>query len=90
MWYRVPLSITKVSEEHTTTISELGTTLTVTQPAVVIRSVLQLLVTVNVVPRSLIFPTMMMEATHFSETSVPTRVSRRHIPEDAVKTSNVI
>jgi hypothetical protein len=58
-------------------------------------SVLQLLVTANIVPSSLIIFTLMMEAIHCSEMSVITSVTRRHIPEDgiiivsAVKTSNL-
>jgi hypothetical protein len=41
-------------------------------------------VTVNVVPSSLILITLMMEAICFSETSVLTRITRRHIPEDGI------
>jgi hypothetical protein len=42
------------------------------------------LVTANVVPSSLILFTLMMEATHSSETSVLTRATRRHIQKDGV------
>jgi hypothetical protein len=44
--------------------------------------VLQVLVTANVVPSSLILFTLMMEALLSSETLVLTRVTLRHIPED--------
>jgi hypothetical protein len=43
-----------------------------------------LLVNVNVVPSSPILVTPMMEATHSSETSVLTRVTRRNIPKDSI------
>jgi hypothetical protein len=45
---------------------------------------LQLLVTANVVSIPLILSTLMMEATHSSETSVLTTVTPRHIPEDGI------
>jgi hypothetical protein len=45
---------------------------------------LQLLVTANVLPRSLILSTLMMQAIHPSETSVLTRATRHHIPEDGI------
>jgi hypothetical protein len=47
-------------------------------------SVLQLLVTTNVVPSSPILVTLMMEAIHSSGTSVLTRATRRHIQEDGI------
>jgi hypothetical protein len=49
-----------------------------------LRSVLRLLVTANVIPSSLIFVTWMIEAIFFSETSVFTRTTRCHIPEDGI------
>jgi hypothetical protein len=55
-------------------IRELGTTLAVTS----------YVVTVNVVPSSLVLDTLMMQAIRSSETSVLTRAIRRHIPEDGM------
>jgi hypothetical protein len=49
-----------------------------------LRSVLGLLVTANVVPSSPILVTLMMEAIPFSNTSVLTRAKRRNIPEDDI------
>jgi hypothetical protein len=47
-------------------------------------SVVQLLVTANVFPSSLIIFTLMMEDIRSSETSVLTRVTRRCTPEDSI------
>jgi hypothetical protein len=44
----------------------------------------QLLVTANVVPRSLILVTLMLEALRSSETLIVTNVTQRNIPEDGV------
>jgi hypothetical protein len=69
---------------------KLGTTLAVTNN----RSVLQLTVTVNVVPSSPIPVTLMMKVIRSSETSVLSRAPQCNIPEGAfliitaVKTSN--
>jgi hypothetical protein len=47
-------------------------------------NVLQLLVTADVVPSSLILFGLMIEAIRSSETSVLTRTSRNYIPDDAI------
>jgi hypothetical protein len=51
---------------------------------VFLRSVLQLLVTANVVPSSLILVTLMMEAICSSKTSVLARATWCNIPEDGI------
>jgi hypothetical protein len=51
--------------------------------ALSLRSVLQLLLTAKVTITLILF-TLMMEAIRFSETSVLTRASRHHIPEDDI------
>jgi hypothetical protein len=49
-----------------------------------LRSVLQLPVTANSVPSSLILSTVMMEAIRSSEMSVTTGAMRHHIPEEDI------
>jgi hypothetical protein len=50
----------------------------------ILRSTLQLLVTSNVFLSSLILSALMMEAKSFSEKSVLTRETRRHVPEHGI------
>jgi hypothetical protein len=50
----------------------------------------QLLVTAYVVPSSPILVTLMMETILSSETSVITRDTRRHIPEDGIMRHSVL
>jgi hypothetical protein len=54
------------------------------QGTVILCSVLQLLITANIVPSALILYTLMMEAIHFSEMLVLTRATQRRIPEDSI------
>jgi hypothetical protein len=49
-----------------------------------LRSVLRLLVTANVVPSSTILLTLVMDAIRSSKTWTFTRATRRHIPEDSI------
>jgi hypothetical protein len=56
--------------------------------SVFLRSVLQLLVTVNVVSSSLIPFTLMIEVICFFEMSILTRATRHHVPEDGILQNN--
>jgi hypothetical protein len=81
---------TDVSEEHiasvtrVTIIGELRTKLAVPNNRSMLRRSTRFLITANVVPRSPIIVTLMMEAIHSSETSVLIRATRRYIPEDDI------
>jgi hypothetical protein len=81
MLRRVALVRNDVSDEHRLhhqgeILSELGATLAA------IRSVLQLIVTANVVSSSPILFALIMAMIRFTETSVLTRATRPNIPED--------
>jgi hypothetical protein len=78
-----------------TRISELGTKLALTSNRstmrtngiyiyIFLRSVLRLLVNVNIIPSSLILVTPIMNSILSSEVSILTRVTRRYIPEEAL------
>jgi hypothetical protein len=96
MLRRVVLVRTDSSEEHIASIRvkrmvEVGTLLAISSNYVVLRSVLQLLITANVVLSLLDFVTLMMEAIRSSEASVLTRATWCHVPEDGIlhKTSYI-
>jgi hypothetical protein len=71
MWRRVALVIIDVSEERVASIFRVVQCGSVCYTA-------------NVVPSSLILSTLVRKATCSSGTSVLTRATRRHIPEDGI------
>jgi hypothetical protein len=76
----VPLVRTDVSEERIASIirdkrvRELG--------------ILAVISNYNIIPTSLILFPLMIDGIHFSETSVLTRATRRHMPEDSILPSH--
>jgi hypothetical protein len=94
MWRRVVLVRNDVSEDLIAStirvegVGELGTLAVTSNWSTLrrqfLRSVLQLLVTANVIPILLVLSTLMIEAIRSSETSVLTRHKRHHIKEDGI------
>jgi hypothetical protein len=73
---------TDVTEERIAYITKVRTISELLTLAVT--SALQLLVTANFIPISLILLTLIMEAIRSTETSIPTRTTWYHIPEDDI------
>jgi hypothetical protein len=76
----IPVLRTELSEEHIASIIRVERVKDV-QTTLTLPSVLQFIVTANVVPSSLILVTLMMEAIRSSEPSVLTRATVSHTPE---------
>jgi hypothetical protein len=94
-WCRVVFVTTDVSEELIASLSrvirngQLGKTFAINSNWITLRrNTLQLLVTANVVPSSLILLTLMMEAMSFSETSVLIPLTWHRIPDDSIPHSH--
>jgi hypothetical protein len=83
IWLRMAFVRTDVSEKNVASI------IMVTRTEVFIHSLLLLLVTANVARSSPILLTLIMEAVFSSITSVPTRTTRSHIPEDGILHSHL-
>jgi hypothetical protein len=98
IWRHVAIIRTDVSEERITSIDDRDTVtealfsichevhpirlFPVSYSVLFLRNMLRLVVTAIVVPSSLILLALMMQARHSSETSVLTRATRHHVPQD--------
>jgi hypothetical protein len=77
MWHHVAVVTTDVSEERIVSI------IRVEAMVLFLRSVLQLLVTANLFS-SPILSALMMEEIRSTETTIPTKTTRSHMPEDGM------